>query len=114
MKIHISTKIRDKLITSLKIHSILKHAWNYSSFDTKIFMSVKMNFIDFIVNIITYKKGKINIFSSICKKTYFFIYDMKRTKLRQFPDLEIFGIDNLHVSTRDALASLKFQAQRGK
>lgn len=98
IKIFISTKIRNKLRTGLKTHDILKDAWNPSSLDIEIFILVKKNYIDFIMRIIPDNKYWVNVNFLLCNETCSFIYNMKTTEPRQFPDLEIFHIDNFWFS----------------
>lgn len=49
------------------------------------------------------KKCKANVNSLLCNKTYPFMYNMKITEPKQFPDLEKFYIDNFQVFTSVAV-----------
>lgn len=62
-------------------------------------MSIKKDFINSLVRIILYNEYKANIDSSVCNGTYFFLYDVKTTKLGQFPDLRIFYVNNFQFCT---------------
>lgn len=84
IKILISTKIKDKLKTGLKIHDILKDAWNPASFNTEISMSVKRNIVSFILSIMPDKECKANVNSWLYIETYPFIYNVKTTELGYF------------------------------
>ena len=57
-------------------------------------MSVKKDFVDFLVKIMPDDKCKASVNSLLCDRTYPFIYDVKTTELGQFPDPEMFHIDN--------------------
>lgn len=103
IKILISTKIRDKLKTGLKINSIFKSAQNPASFDTKINMSFKKDFVDSIVRIIPNNKCKGDVDFLLCNRTYSFMYDVKTTEPRQFPDLEMSHVDNFQVCISSAM-----------
>lgn len=97
IKIPISTNTRNQLRTGLKTYNILESAWNSTSLDIEIFILVKKNFVDFIVRIMPNNKCKINVNFLLCNKTYLFTYNIKITELRQFPDSEIFYVDNFQV-----------------
>lgn len=90
IRILISTKVRDKLKIGLKTYDILKDTWNLASLNTKISISIKKDFIDFMVKIMLDNEYRVNVESLLCDETYLFIYDVKTTELGQFPDFESF------------------------
>lgn len=51
------------------IHDILKAAWNSASLDTEISMSIKKNFVNFLLRIMLDNKYKANIDSLLYDKT---------------------------------------------
>ena len=73
------------------------------SFDTKISILIKKDFIDFLMRIILDNKCKSNINFLLCDKTYLFMHDVKIIEPKQFPDLEIFHIDNFQICTSIAV-----------
>lgn len=97
IEILILTKTRDKLGTGLKTHSILKNAWNLTSLNIEISMLIKEDFVDSITRIMSDNRCKAKIDSLLYDETHFFMYNMKTTKPRQFPDLGMFHIDNFQV-----------------
>ncbi len=97
IKIQISTETRDKLRAGLRTHGILKGAWNPTSLDTEISMSIKKNFVDSLVRIMPEDECKANVDSLLCDGTYLFTYDMKTTEPRQFPDPGMFHVNNFQV-----------------
>ncbi len=104
IKIQISTETKDKLRAGLRTHSILKDAWNPTSFDTEISMSIKKDFVDFLVRIMPdneYKEA--NVDSLLCDGIYPFTYDVKTTEPRQFPDSGMFYVNNFQVCTSVAI-----------
>ncbi len=103
IRIQISTETRDKLRAGLRIHDILKGAWNLMSLNTEIFMLIKKAFVDSLVRIMLNDECKANVDSLLCNGTYLFTYDVKTTKPGQFPDPGIFHIDNFQVCTNVAI-----------
>lgn len=76
-------------------------------------MSIKKEIIDSLVRIMLNNKCKTNIDSLLCNRTYFFTYDMKTTKPRQFSDLKMFRVNNFQVCTSVAL-EMQLQSQNFK
>lgn len=66
-------------------------------------MLVKKEFIDPIVKIMPDDEGKVQVESLFCNGTYSFMYDVKITKPRQFPDLRVFHVNNFQVDTSVAV-----------
>ena len=60
-------------------------------------MLTKKELVDSLIRIILDNECKINIDFLFCNETYFFIYDVKTTKLGQFSDLKIFHVNNFQV-----------------
>lgn len=103
IRIQISTKIQEKPRTGLKIYSILKGTWNPKSLNKEISISIKKEFIYFWMRIMPNNKCKAIIDFLLYNGTYFFTYDMKTTKLREFSDLKIFYVKNFQVCTNVAV-----------
>lgn len=78
----------------LKTHGILKGAWNLANLETEIFISIKKEFIDFLVRIMSDNECKASDNFLLCNGTYPFTYDMKTTEPRQFPDSGMFLVNN--------------------
>lgn len=57
----IFTKTKNKLRDSLMIYNILKCVCNLASFNTKIFMSIKKEFVNTLIKIMTDNKYKIRV-----------------------------------------------------
>ena len=66
-------------------------------------MSIKKDFIDYLVRIMLNNECKANVDFLLCDDTYLFMYDMKKTKLEQFPYPKMFHIDNFQVCTSVAV-----------
>ncbi len=94
IKIQISIETKNKLRAGLRTHGILKGAWNPTSLDMEISMSIKKEFIDSLVRIIPDDEYKANVDSLLCDGTYLFTYDVKTTEPEQFPDPGIFHVNN--------------------
>ncbi len=103
IRIQISTQTRDKLRAGLRTHGILKGTWNPTSLDTEISMSIKKDFVDSLVRIMPDNECKVNVDSIICDYTYSFTYDVKITEPGQFPDPDMFHVDNFQVCTSVAM-----------
>ncbi len=103
IRIQISTETRDKLRTGLKTHGILKGAWNLASLDTEVSMSIKKDFVDSLVRIMSDDECKANVDSLLCDGIYPFTYDVKTTEPGQFPDPGMFHVDNFQVCTSVAV-----------
>lgn len=56
------------------------------SLDTEISILIKINFVDFLVRIIPDNECTTNIDFFLYNEIYSFTYNMKTTKLGQFPD----------------------------
>ncbi len=61
IRIQISTETRDKLRAGLSTQGILKGAWNPTSLNTEISMSIKKDFVDSLVRIMSDDKCKANV-----------------------------------------------------
>ncbi len=60
-------------------------------------MLVKNDFVNSMVRIIPDDKSKANIDFLLCDGTYPFTYNIKTTEPEQFPDSEIFHVNNFQV-----------------
>ncbi len=69
------------------------------SLNTKRSMLHKKNFVDSMMKIIPDNMCKANVDSLLYYGIYPFIYDVKTTELGQFPDPEIFYVNNFQVYT---------------
>ncbi len=69
----------------------------------EIFILIKKDFINSLVRIMSDNKCKAKVDSLLCNGTYSFTYDMKTTELGQFPDPEIFHVNNFQVCTSVAV-----------
>ncbi len=63
----------------------------------EISISIKKDFVDSLVRIMLDNKCKANVDSLFCDGTYPFTYDVKTIEPRQFPDPEMFHVDNFQV-----------------
>ena len=66
-------------------------------------MLIKKDFIDFLVRLMPDNECKVNVYSLLYNKTNLIIHNMKTTEPKQFPDPEIFYIDNFQVCTSVAV-----------
>ena len=66
-------------------------------------MSIKKDFVDFLMRIILDDECKANIDSLFYNKTYSFTYDVKTTEFEQFLNPGMFHIDNFQVCTSVAM-----------
>ncbi len=82
------------LKTGFKIYGILKDIQNLTSFNIEISISVKKNFIDFMVKIMSNDKCKANVNFLLYNRIYCFMYNIKTTEPELFSDLGMFYIDN--------------------
>ncbi len=99
IKIQISFESKDKLRAGLRTHDILKGTWNPTSLDTEISMSIKKDFVNSLVKIMSNDECKANVDSLFYDDTYPFMYDVKTTEPGQFPDPGMFHVDNFQVCT---------------
>ncbi len=81
----------------------MKGTWNPTSLDIDISMSIKNDFVDTLVRIMPDDECKANVDSLLCDKTYLFMYDIKTTEPGQFPDPEMFHVNNFQVCTSVAM-----------
>ncbi len=103
IKVLISTETKNKLRDGLKTHGVLKGAWDPSSLDTELSMSVKKEFVDALVKIMPDDECKTRVKGLLCDGTYPFTCDVKTTKPGKFPDPGVFHIDNFQVDTSVAV-----------
>ncbi len=103
IKVLISTETRNKLRDVLKIHGVLKGAWDPVSLDTELSMSVKKEFVDALIKIMPNDECKTKIEGLLYDGTYPFTYDVKTIKPGEFPDPEVFYVDNFQVATSVAM-----------
>lgn len=66
-------------------------------------MLIKKNFVNFLVRIMPDNESKANVDSLLYNGTYLFTYDGKTIESEQFPDLEIFYVNNFQVYTSVAI-----------
>lgn len=99
IKILIFPKTRNKLRDNLKTHGILKGTQDLASFNTELSILVKKKIVYILVKIILNKVCKTKVEGLLCNGTYFFMYDVKTTKLGEFSDLRIFYIKIFQVGT---------------
>ncbi len=92
----------------MRTYGILKGVWNPTSLDTEISISIKKDFIDSLIRIMSDNKCKANVDSLLCDGTYPFTYNVKTTELGQFPDLGMFHVDNFQVCPS---VTIKMQVQ---
>ncbi len=66
-------------------------------------MSVKKEFVDALVKIMPDDECKTRVEGLLCNGIYTFTYDVKTTKPSEFPDPEVFHVDNFQVGTSVAV-----------
>ncbi len=87
----------------LKTYGIPKGAWDPASLDKELSMSIKKQFVNALVKIMPDNKCKTRVKGLLCDGIYLFTYDMKTTKLGEFPDPGVFHVDNFQVGTNVAM-----------
>lgn len=89
----ISTKGKNSLKAKLKIYSVFKNTLDSTNFNTEIFISIKKDLVDFLVEIMPNNKCSYRVKRLLNNKIYSLIYDKKTTKLSKFLNPNILYID---------------------